>query len=112
MPQPPFLCPETQAFGKVQAHLLFLSRSGRLIRLIKGREFLSRPFGERMSTGELGELLMHVADVAKLGKAFEEHRHKLLFMVKQRLDPTLANRLDPEDVLSDAFVKAQRGEKV
>lgn len=49
-----------------------------------------------------------VADVAALGKLLEQNRERLLAMVRRRLDPTLAARLDPEDILSEAFCEAQR----
>jgi len=49
-----------------------------------------------------------VADMATLGKLLEEHRPKLLAMVQRRIDPSLAARVDPEDVLSEAFLEARR----
>jgi RNA polymerase sigma-70 factor (ECF subfamily) len=49
-----------------------------------------------------------VADMALLGKLFEEHRPRLLAMVQRRLDPALAARVSAEDVLSDAFLEARR----
>jgi RNA polymerase sigma-70 factor (ECF subfamily) len=49
-----------------------------------------------------------VADVALLGKLFEQHQPKLLATVRRRLDPALAARLSAEDVLSDAFLEARR----
>jgi RNA polymerase sigma-70 factor (ECF subfamily) len=49
-----------------------------------------------------------VVDLALLGKLFEEHQPKLLAMVRRRLDPALAARLSPEDILSDAFLEARR----
>lgn len=47
------------------------------------------------------------ADLAGLGKAFEEHRERLLALVKRRMDPALAARLDPADVLAKAFLRAK-----
>jgi RNA polymerase sigma-70 factor, ECF subfamily len=38
---------------------------------------------------------------------FVTYRAKLLAMVKRRLDPSLAARIDPEDVLQEAFLEAQ-----
>lgn len=49
-----------------------------------------------------------VADLAMLGKLFEEHRPRLLAMIERRLDPTLAPRIDAEDILSQVFLDAQR----
>jgi RNA polymerase sigma-70 factor, ECF subfamily len=47
-----------------------------------------------------------VREQAALGKLFEEHRARLLAMVRRRLDPALAARVDPEDILSEAFPRA------
>src|SRR5262249_51915503 len=49
-----------------------------------------------------------VADMARLGKLYEEHQPRLLAMIRRRLDPALAARISPEDVLSNAFLKARR----
>src|SRR5438874_6337274 len=49
-----------------------------------------------------------VVDMALLGKLFEEHQPKLLAMIQRRLDPSLAARISPEDILSDAFLEARR----
>jgi RNA polymerase sigma-70 factor (ECF subfamily) len=49
-----------------------------------------------------------IADLARLAEMFEVHRAKLLAMVQRRLDRSLAARLDPEDVLSEAFLEARR----
>jgi RNA polymerase sigma-70 factor (ECF subfamily) len=49
-----------------------------------------------------------VADWAALGQLLEEHRPRLLTMVRRRLDPKLNPRLDAEEILSDAFLQAQR----
>jgi len=47
------------------------------------------------------------AGLTELGRRFEEHRVKLLRMLENRIDPSLRRRIDPEDVLADAFLKAQ-----
>ena len=47
-----------------------------------------------------------VSELAALGKLFEEHRARLLAMVRRRIDPALAARLDPEDLLEEAFLRA------
>jgi RNA polymerase sigma-70 factor (ECF subfamily) len=49
-----------------------------------------------------------VQNLAVLGKLLEEHRPKLLAMVRRRLDPALAGRIDPEDVVNEAFFQARR----
>jgi RNA polymerase sigma-70 factor (ECF subfamily) len=49
-----------------------------------------------------------VSGLALLGQLFEEHRPKLLAMVERRLDPALRPRIDPEAILSDAFLLARR----
>ena len=48
------------------------------------------------------------ADMAELGQLLEEHRSKLLAVVQRRLDPALARRISPEDILSEAFLQARR----
>ena len=49
-----------------------------------------------------------VAEMAILGKLLEDHRPKLLAMLKRRIDPALAVRIDPEDVCNEVFILAQR----
>jgi RNA polymerase sigma-70 factor (ECF subfamily) len=49
-----------------------------------------------------------VADMATLGKLLEEHRPRLSAMVRRRIDPALAVRIDPEEILSEAFLHACR----
>ena len=44
---------------------------------------------------------------ANLGKMFEEYRTRLLAMLERRIDPSLALRVDPEDLLSEAFIAAR-----
>src|SRR5437867_3906632 len=48
-----------------------------------------------------------IADLAALGKLIEEHRPRLLAMLQRRIDPKLRARVDPEDILADAFLAAQ-----
>lgn len=48
-----------------------------------------------------------VAEIAALAKAFEAHRPRLLAMLKRRIDPALAQRIDPEEILSEAFLRAR-----
>jgi RNA polymerase sigma-70 factor, ECF subfamily len=51
--------------------------------------------------------MLSLADLAALGKLFEEHRPRLLAMLKRRIDPALAVRLDPEELLNEAVFLAQ-----
>lgn len=48
-----------------------------------------------------------VSELAALGKLFEEHRPKLLAMLERRIDPALRKRLEPAEVLQEAFLAAQ-----
>lgn len=45
-------------------------------------------------------------DEDSLAKAFDEHKHRLRKMIAFRLDPRFAARVDPDDVLQDAYVQA------
>jgi RNA polymerase sigma-70 factor (ECF subfamily) len=49
-----------------------------------------------------------VTDMALLGQLFDEHRERLLSMLRRRIDPALAARIDAEDVLSETFLQGQR----
>lgn len=49
-----------------------------------------------------------VLDFALLGQLFEDYRPRLLAMLRRRIDPRLAVRVDPEEVLNDAFLDARR----
>ena len=51
---------------------------------------------------------IHAGDQHALGEFFARHRGRLLKMVRLRLDRRLQGRLDPEDVLQEAFVDAAR----
>jgi RNA polymerase sigma-70 factor (ECF subfamily) len=48
-----------------------------------------------------------VSEFALLAKVFEEHRARLTEMIRRRIDPTLAARVDPEDILAEAFLRAR-----
>ena len=48
-----------------------------------------------------------VSSLANLGKMFEEHRARLLAMLERRIDPSLSLRVEPEDLLSEAFITAR-----
>jgi RNA polymerase sigma-70 factor (ECF subfamily) len=61
------------------------------------------------TTGQLEVLLSTaVADMETLAELFQQYRDRLLAMVQRRLDPALRARIDPEGILSDAFIRAQR----
>jgi RNA polymerase sigma-70 factor (ECF subfamily) len=47
-------------------------------------------------------------DVPDLATLFDKHRPRLLAILRQRIDPALSARMDAEDLLSEAFLKAQR----
>lgn len=49
-----------------------------------------------------------VADLAALAQLLEEHRPRLLAMLARRIDPALGVRLDPDDILNEAFFDARR----
>jgi RNA polymerase sigma-70 factor (ECF subfamily) len=49
-----------------------------------------------------------VSDLATVGKLLEEHRLRLLTMVQRRIDPALAVRIEPEEILHEVFLKACR----
>jgi len=49
-----------------------------------------------------------VADLAGVGNLLEQHRARLLQMVRRRIDPALAVRMDPEEILHEAFFAACR----
>jgi RNA polymerase sigma-70 factor (ECF subfamily) len=56
----------------------------------------------------LQESSVDVVKQATLGKWFKEYGPKLLAMLRSRLDPRAAGRRDPDDVLDDAFLRAQQ----
>jgi RNA polymerase sigma-70 factor (ECF subfamily) len=49
-----------------------------------------------------------VADLAELGRHFDECRPRLLAMLRRRIDLSLAVRIVAEDVLNDVFLEACR----
>jgi RNA polymerase sigma-70 factor, ECF subfamily len=63
------------------------------------------------SNPDVDELLasfIHAGDQRALGEFFDRHRERLRRMVRLRLDRRLQGRIDPEDVLQEAFVDAAR----
>lgn len=49
-----------------------------------------------------------LGEMAALAQIYEEHRSRLLEMVRRRIDPGLAVRLDAEDVLGEVYLEARR----
>lgn len=49
-----------------------------------------------------------VSDLAALGRLLEEHRSRLLNMLRRRIDPALGVRIDAEEILSEAFLQASQ----
>ncbi len=62
----------------------------------------------RKAAGEAAETLegLRLAGRAELAIAFEEHRDRLLRLIALRLDRRLAGRVDPSDIIQDAFIRA------
>lgn len=56
----------------------------------------------------LEEPTVDLADLAQLAQTFEEHRPRLRAMVAWRSNPALAGRRDPDDILHQAYLKAQQ----
>ena len=52
---------------------------------------------------------VQAGDHHALGELFGRHRGRLLKMVRLRLDRRLRGRLDPEDVVQEAFLDAAPG---
>jgi RNA polymerase sigma-70 factor (ECF subfamily) len=61
-------------------------------------------------TGESADLLTRAAqgDGQALGELFGRHRERLRRMVQVRMDPRLQSRLDPSDVLQEAYLEVSR----
>ncbi len=51
---------------------------------------------------------LSVSDLAGVSNLIEQHRGRLLQMIRRRIDPALAVRIEPEEILQDAFVSACR----
>ena len=54
------------------------------------------------------ELALRGGDETVIGQLFEHHRPRLTRMVQFRLDPRLAGRIDPEDVVQETFLEAEK----
>jgi RNA polymerase sigma factor (sigma-70 family) len=48
------------------------------------------------------------SDVAALAKMLEEHKPRLLGMLRNRLDGSLGVRIEPEDIVNQVFILARR----
>jgi len=48
-----------------------------------------------------------VSEIAALVSVFEMHRPRLMAMVQRRIAPALGRRVDPEDILDEAFLRAR-----
>ena len=61
-------------------------------------------------SGETGELLKRAGqgDAQALGELFAQHRERLRRMVQLRLDRRLQGRIDPSDVLQEAYLEISR----
>lgn len=51
---------------------------------------------------------LRAGDDAVLGELFERHRERLQRMVHFRLDARLVGRIDPDDVLQESFLEAEK----
>src|SRR5207302_409107 len=62
------------------------------------------------NTVELRELLLQAADgdQTAVGQLFDMHRERLRRMIRVRIDQRLRGRLDPSDVLQEAFLAFAR----
>jgi len=49
-----------------------------------------------------------VSQTCVLAEEFSRHRDRLLWLIRHRLDPILANRVDPDDVLQESWLAASR----
>ncbi len=47
-------------------------------------------------------------DLAGLAELFQRYRARLLQMLRRRIPPSLTARIDPEDILQEAFARARR----
>lgn len=52
------------------------------------------------------EAALAAGDQSALAELFEKHRERLWRMVRFRLDPRLLGRVDPDDILQEAFMDA------
>lgn len=61
-----------------------------------------------LPSDEAREQALRGGDDAALGPLFAVHHERLQRMVHYRLDPRLVGRLDPEDVLQETFLEAEK----
>jgi len=62
--------------------------------------------GSNMASSSSG--MSALGELAQLSEQFVQHRARLLAMVERRLGAVLRQRVDPEDVLSEVYLRAQR----
>ena len=67
-----------------------------------------KPSDSTSDFNEHGELVdrLRAGDRNALAESFDQHRPKLWRMVRFRMDPRLAARVDPDDVLQEAYLNA------
>jgi RNA polymerase sigma-70 factor (ECF subfamily) len=77
----------------------------RAIKMAEAREV--KAVTEANNAIDLGQLLKRAAaaDPAAMGKLFDLHRDRLRRMIQIRLDHRLQGRLDPSDVLQEAYLE-------
>jgi RNA polymerase sigma-70 factor (ECF subfamily) len=46
-----------------------------------------------------------ISELAVLGQLFQEHRGRLLGLIRRRMSPALARRVEAEDILNDVYIK-------
>lgn len=59
-------------------------------------------------SGDESPLTDSVAQMAQLGQILQQHRPRLLAMLRRRIDARLAKRVDAEDLLTEVFLLAGR----
>jgi RNA polymerase sigma-70 factor, ECF subfamily len=52
-----------------------------------------------------GERVRSMEELAALGQLFQEHRARLLGMIRRRISPALARRVEPEEILNNVYLK-------
>jgi RNA polymerase sigma-70 factor (ECF subfamily) len=52
-----------------------------------------------------GSRLRSMGELAALGRLFQEHRARLLGMIRRRMSPALARRVEPEEILHNVYLK-------
>jgi RNA polymerase sigma-70 factor (ECF subfamily) len=55
--------------------------------------------------GSRGPSVSSMGELAVLGQLFQEHRGRLLGLIRRRMSPALARRVEAEDILNDVYLK-------